>query len=241
VSESGGMLDQNITYKGISEKDKELSLWIAWWAMLEEYKRATTEFDKIYNSWTQHNRNTFKGRLFMGNLRHTVGKTDRVFYDAVHDFINNADMCNRHVIKKSTYVAFCIKALSVFVTFLVYNPKKHTGLDGSIRDIYSNKYPQFRAQWTRLLRSMVTWVRKAYPEEADWVNFLNSTPWKSYNTESPVDWNGMLRLLEAAEAELKKARPPTRTARGGRFVPQKLTSELRDAELLVMRDVLAWL
>jgi hypothetical protein len=141
-----------------------------------------------------------------------------------------------------------MKALSVFVTFLVYDPKKHIGLDGSLRDIYSKKYPAFKAQWTRLLRSMVTWVRLAIPGEAEWTSFVR--------TISPaVDWNAIRGKLEAAELQVEKegvaaletnaaARAPVavrKTARGGRLVPGRLGSELRDAELLAMRGLLAGL
>ena len=232
----------------------------AWHALILDWNSASKALREIRSSGTQYLRDQANGRILGAKVRHalkgtnflaSIGRLNHkvpngVFWDTCIAFVADATLCQKNDLPVQMCVTACMKALSVWVTFLAYDEKKHVGLDASLRDIYSKKNPVFKAQWTRFLRSMVTWVRLAMPDEAQRTSFGRTIS---------VDWSVIQSKLNAAElevvkeaAELQKEKvtafyknATARTARGGRVVPGRLGSELRDAELLAMRGVLAGL
>jgi hypothetical protein len=163
---------------------------IALTEMFGNFDTAWKEYERIGTTWANTSRDALKGRVWVAMY---PGKVDFVgeFHRAGVKLAEEFKRLQR--LEKGfprRFVWPCLEALTCFVKFLNWDKSTQftfKGADDSLRDIYHNRNFKFKQQWTQVLRSMVSWVRLAYKDEAEWVHYLKSQPFDN--------WPDILRKL----------------------------------------------
>lgn len=194
-------------------------------------------------------KNYKSGKFMSGALRGIVFGASGEFFATGTRLMKMIKGEKLHGVEMNASRNACVNALTVFVRFLALDDlKRATGFDSSVRDIYNKNYLAFKQQWTRVLRSMVTFVRLEYKDDGRWRQYLRTKT-------TGVDWENVVAKVTAAEAEVladdvaalyenavaRTPVPVSKTAGGKRLVSRTLTSKLNDAELLAMRGLLVML
>jgi hypothetical protein len=218
-----------------------------WTKMFSEFKAAWTEYKRIWRSVKHRALDAVKGRVEVARVILAVEKKNPLYalgpWVAKGDFRSAGDdfvrKCEELQGSKDArvYVQPCLTALACFVKFLVFDKSTRftfKGLDDSVRDIYSSRHPEFKTEWTRVLRRMVEWVRMVYPNEGNWNRYLETV-----NTKEKVKWGEILEKLAAAEMLLRLEVEAGDEKRQAMLAPKRAKSELvGDHALARMRGLL---